>query len=259
MLRRALVLSICGLATFATACTSAATSELPIVDMSEVAVIPEGARPRDEVDDVLIVGGVWERFEPVPPAVLIGEQGPHAEGALLTSATQPRDEPRELTGLERLLARGRGTQAPRPQQPPLEAPLPRGGRFLREDGKPSFRTAEELARDHVLDWPTRIEAGEVTFYCPPSAAAELDLRGDELRDLGTNGPRVAYGHARLRCRELSITAERITVRILPPGEDALRIVARREVRYALRVRERVFQDEGLKSLMVMNDQIVPLR
>ena len=48
---------------------------------------------------------------------------------------------------------------------------------------------------------------------------------------------------------------------LAPDDALLRVgqLSRREVRYALRVRERVFQDEGLKSLMVMNDQIVPLR
>lgn len=259
MRRQVLAIAACSAALLAVGCTSTPSDELPVVDMSEITLHPEGTTPRGDVDDVLVVGGPWERFEPVPPAVEIGDRGPYADGALPTAATQSAEDTRERTALERLLARGRGAEAPHPRQPPLPAPMPRNGQFLREEGKPSLRAPEELARDHVLDWPTRIEAREVTLYCPASAARELDLRGDEMRDLGTNGPRVAYGNARLRCRELSIVAERITVRVLPPGEDALRIVARRDVRYALRVRERVFQEEGLKSLMVLNDQLVPLR
>ncbi|MGE0190428.1 MAG: hypothetical protein AB7T63_00145 [Planctomycetota bacterium] len=259
MRRQVLAITACAAALLAIGCTSTPTDELPVVDVSQITLRPEGATPRGDVDDVLVVGGPWERFEPVPPAVEIGDRGPYADGALPTAAAQSAEDTRELSALERLLARSRGAEPPRPHQPPLRAPVPRGGQFIREVGKPSLRTPEELARDHVLDWPTRIEAREVTFYCPASAARELELRGDEMRDLGTHGPRVAYGNAHLRCRELSIVADRITVRVLPPGEDALRIVARRDVRYALRVRERVFQDEGLKSLMVLNDQLVPLR
>jgi hypothetical protein len=58
-------------------------------------------------------------------------------------------------------------------------------------------------------------------------------------------------------RELTLTAERITLRLVE-GED-LQITARGGVSFVSRQRERVFREEGVQGLLIKNDQVTPLR
>lgn len=232
-------------------CAADRSTELPSIEVGDVEIRQEvppapGADGSYE-DDLLVVGGPWMRLD--VPRVAPGDLVP-AGGA---SEAEPEDA--HAAALARLLQR-RGSE--RPRAPRLPAPAPRTGSALREAGRVPDRPPEVLAREHVLDWPTHVVARQITFYCPPGAAAEVRLTGHDLHEVHPTR-RVARGQARLTCRELLLEAERITLRLLEDPEADLQVIARGDVRYAGRVRNQVFHEEGLVGLMITNDQVVPLR
>ena len=63
---------------------------------------------------------------------------------------------------------------------------------------------------------------------------------------------------RLLCRELTLEGEKITLRIR--GEDPdVQITARGNAHFVTRQKEQVLREEGVRSLLITNEQIVPLR
>ncbi len=145
-----------------------------------------------------------------------------------------------------------------PSRPKIPAPTRRAAKPARERGKKTGKTVEQLARDHFLDFPTRVVARRITFYCPSIYASEVRLTGDSV-DRSRPRSHRADGNARLILRELTLEAERLTFKVRNPDDKDLQITARGNVQFASRVRQNVHREEGLKSLLITNDQTVPLR
>ena len=151
---------------------------------------------------------------------------------------------------------------PAPREPAL-ALLPRRGSPLppthTRDGqvvRPA-KSPEDRRRDRYLDHPTRIRAERIAFYCPAALAGEVQLRGESVE---TKQPtrRVAMGRASLLCRELTLEAEKITLNVR--GEDPdVQITARGNVHFVTKQKAQVLREEGVRSLLVTNEQVVPLR
>lgn len=151
--------------------------------------------------------------------------------------------------------------APAPTPPPaprLAVPRRRGAREARPAGVRTARSPEQLAREHYLDYPTRIRAARVTLYLPPAYAGEVKLEGRQV-ERGTPARQWARGHARLVLRELTLEGDRVTLRVRSDGRDDLQIIAHGNVELVSEVRGNVMRQQGLKSLIVTNDQLVPLR
>ena len=115
---------------------------------------------------------------------------------------------------------------------------------------------EELARRRHLDNPTRVRAGRITFYCPRRFAADVRLTGDDVRTTRP-GRRMATGNARLTCRELSLEGDRIV--LLVRDDPDVQLTARGDVSYVTERRGRVNREEGVRSLVITNDEVTPLR
>ena len=148
----------------------------------------------------------------------------------------------------------------RPAQPSLALlprrlpPPPRD-----KDGQPlgPRKAPDELRRHRYLDNPTRLRAGRVAFYCPEALASEIHLTGGRVEAKGAKR-RVATGGARLICRELTLEADKISLNLR--GEDPdIQLTARGDVHFVTRQRSQVLREEGIRSLLITNEQIVPLR
>jgi hypothetical protein len=233
------------------ACAVDRSTELPSFEAGAISLRPEGparlGQDGRREDDLLVVGGPWVRRE-IPR---VANESVHLAAA--ADEAEPADA--HEAAIARLVQRG---QPRAPEARRLPPPLPRAATPRREPGRAPDRSPEVLAREHVLDWPTHVVARQITFYCPASLAAEVHLTGADVHEVHPTR-RLARGSARLTCRELTLEAERLTLRLLEdPGAD-LQVIARGGVRYAGRVRDQVFHEEGLLGLMITNDQIVPLR
>ena len=152
----------------------------------------------------------------------------------------------------------RAAPAPVKLRRPLPAPRRRAARPARVEGRKTGKTAAQLAREHFLDFPTRIEATRITLYCPAQYAAEVRMRGETV-DRSQPARQRAVGGARLVLRELTLEADRITLRVRDPAEQDLQITARGGVRFVSKVRDNVHREDGLRSLLITNDRTVPLR
>jgi len=148
--------------------------------------------------------------------------------------------------------------APRPRGPRLAVPGRRARREVRPVGKKATKDAGTLARDHFLDYPTRIAAARITLHVPAVLAARARLTGGQVD--GASGSRQrAVGGARLTLGELTLEADRITLRPRTDGRPDLQVMARGGVELVANVRGNILRESGLRSLLITNDQVVPLR
>ncbi len=245
---RTAALAAAGLLSFC-ACRVQRTPVVPVIDVSRV---------RLEVDPE----GPW-REAAAPDGGTPSEAG----GTGGAAAAEPPSAPARRH-LAEAAARRRGPTAegalpePPPQRPPpaptLAVPLARGAGEVAERGAPPTKPVEAVGRERFLDHPTEIHAGSLTLVVPAALAAQARLTGAQLSE-PTPGRRVAEGGARLTCRELTLVGERITLRVRPPGSEDVQITARGEVELVSRQRDQVLRETGLKSLIVTNDQLMPLR
>ena len=230
-------------------CATVVTKELPVVDARKVRLVAEsgsGAGAASD-DDVFEVSGVWRRsFEPF-------EQGARTVPVAARPEASPPPEPKPPTAIERLIARTKSKPLPK-----LRAPRPRSAKPRRPEGQRPGKSPERLAREHFLDYPTKVVAQRITFYCPANCASEVRLKADDVRQTHPT-KRLARGNARLICRELTLLADRITLRIREAPDADLQIAARGDAGIVSTVRGQQQREEGLKSLLVTNDQLVPLR
>ncbi|MHC5012673.1 MAG: hypothetical protein ACYTG6_17295 [Planctomycetota bacterium] len=142
--------------------------------------------------------------------------------------------------------------------PPVVPPTRRVTPAPRPLGAPPTKSPGALARERHLDHPTRIRGDRITFYCPPPYAREVRLTGDEVRETRP-GRRMATGNARLLCRELTLEANRIVLRIRDDGSEDIQVTARGDVEFVTDQRGQTLSESGLRSLILTNDQVVPLR
>ncbi|MDJ0975390.1 MAG: hypothetical protein QNJ98_13075 [Planctomycetota bacterium] len=146
---------------------------------------------------------------------------------------------------------------PRPK-PTLPVPRRRVTPPKPKRGTPINKSPQELVRAHYLDNPTTVRAGKITFYCPAAYLGEVRLKADDIVNTSADR-RVATGGARLLCRELTLIAERITLRIRRDGDAELQVTARGNVELVSRVRNKATRETGLRSLILRQDQMMPLR
>jgi hypothetical protein len=210
----------------------------------------------------LLFGGCAVKRETVVPVIDVATvslrldpEGPWHEASANTEAA---------ASAEALVAERRARAAVAPPRPPptppaerLPVPVARGLSEAAPQGKAPSRPLEEVARERFLDHPTEIKAQQVTLYAPASVLAEGRLKAADVTE-PTPGRRIAVGEASLALRELTLTAERITLRTREGALD-IQITARGDVHLVSRQRDRVIREEGLKSLILTNDQITPLR
>ena len=145
-----------------------------------------------------------------------------------------------------------------PAEPALPVPTRRATPGPRERGTPPAKTPEDLARERFLDHPTRIQAGTITFYCPRRFAAEVRMQGQEVTD-PKPGRRIAVGDARLVCRELTLGAERVVLRIQDEPDAAVQVTARGDVSFVTDQRGQVLRHDHVRILVITNDGVTPLR
>ncbi len=142
--------------------------------------------------------------------------------------------------------------------PKLAIPRRRARAEARPVGKRVGKSHAHLARDHFVDYPTRIVAQKITLHVPPALAGRARVRGEHV-DVRIAGRRQAVGDARLTLGELTLEGARVTLRTRTDGRDDLQIMARGDVQFVAEVRGNILREQGLRSLLITNDQVVPLR
>lgn len=155
----------------------------------------------------------------------------------------------------------RAPKARPPAGPPSLALLPRRRPLpaaSRDGGPPGpQKSPDERRRDRYLDNPSRIKADRIAFYCPAALAREVQLTGASVETRSATR-RIATGRARLLCRELTLEGEKISLTIR--GEDPdVQITARGDVHFVTRQKVQTLREEGVRTLIITNEQIVPLR
>jgi len=222
-----------------------AVDELPVVDTSRLNLEDaDGLRNPSEDDGI---GGVWrvvsDRFEPSQPLDLTVSE-------VETPAAESQEP--EPTPVQPALR-----PAPEPM-PKLAIPRRRDPSKVKPRGTKLTKSPEQVSREHYLTNPTTIEAQRITLYVPPAYLPEVRLTGADVKDLAPNRRR-ATGDARLVCRELTLKADQITLRTLKADQRDIRITARGDAGIISKVREQILRDEGLRSLLITNDKLIPLR
>jgi hypothetical protein len=148
-----------------------------------------------------------------------------------------------------------------PVERPSPPPAPRTPAPVRR-AAPAPRTAAtsaaDLAREHHLANPTRIRAQRITFRCPPRYAAEVSRSAASAAE-ESPGRSVLSGGARVLCRELTLEADRIVLEVRRDGVDDLQVIAKGDVSFVTVQRGQVLREEGVRSLLLTNDRLLPLR
>jgi hypothetical protein len=194
--------------------------------------------------------GTWGGAAPV--TLLVEEGAGWAE-------EDPGDAPLRAAALPAAAALHAPEPAPQaPAAPWIRTPLP-GRRVTRETprGTPPTKGIEALAQERFLDLPTVLRAERVTLTLPLRLAPLIRLTGESVGETRP-GRRVATGRARLLLRELTVEAERITVRLSDDSPD-LHATAYGGVSFASDQRGQVFREEGARGLVLHNDQVTPIR
>ncbi|MDA1194771.1 MAG: hypothetical protein O2894_06265 [Planctomycetota bacterium] len=238
-------LGLCACALLAAAaalagCQRPAESSLPTVAASRLPVADRAGpwRPDEAHEEI---GGPWR--------IAHGRFAPGDGGATSAAAGAVAVDPFEN------LAPVRPPPAPVRPAPTVAIPR-RRGEEARPVGETTGKTAERLARDHFLDYPTLIRARSITLHLPPDLLAEARLRGAAITPPGVR--RVATGAARLELRELTLEGERVTLALREDGLDDLQIVARGQVAFVADIRANILREEGLRGLLITNDRVAPL-
>jgi len=184
----------------------------------------------------------------------VDESGPWrevpVEGAdrVVRLATVPRTEPRLAPVPE---------PVPEPSAPALAVPVRRVTPEPAGLGTPPAKSLADLARERFLDHPTKVRAEQITFFCPTRYLREVALRAQDVQD-PRPGRRVATGAARLTCRELTLEAEKIVLRVPDEPDADVQVTARGGVDFVTDQRGQVLRHEGLRILVLSNDRVTPL-
>jgi len=220
----------------APACTVRRETVVPIIDAASVSLTldPEGP---------------WREPSAEPGLRRPSPSSFEVQRSLAQAPDQPLDQP--------ALTRARLVPASPPAAVRLPVPAARGLSEAAPKGARPTRPHAEVARERFLDHPTEIEAEQITLYAPPEILAQGQLTGAQLSE-PSPGRRIAVGEARLALRELTLRAQRITLRTRAGSSD-IQITARGAVQFVSRQREQVLREQDLKGLILTNDQLTPLR
>ena len=216
-------------------CVSEPTGAMPVVEATAVRDATTATAPSGEGEaPTLEVSGIWRVAD--------------------TGFRDPLPEP-QAPESKPVIAKPQPAAAARPPPRREVVALPK----VRERRKkPKPKTASQSAAEHFLRHPTRVKAQKITFYCPTAYRGQVRLRGQEITD-PRPGRRVARGRASLTCRELTLEADSITLKVRRDGRGDLQITARGDVLFTSTVGKHITHEKGLRSLLISNDQITPLR
>lgn len=229
-------------------CRAQTVRGTPTVQTAGVKVAAPDSAPWTPEERYEEIGGPWRvahgRFE--HPTALTAAAGT-AVDPFAASAPEPARPPAP-----------RPRAAPVRRKPALAVPQRRARKEARPVGKKATRSLEQLAREHFLDYPTRVKARKITIHLPAYLAHEARLTGQTVSP-ARGGRRQAMGGARLVLRELTLEGERVALRVRDDERLDVQIMARGDVGFVAEVRSNVLRHEGLRSLLVTNNQVVPLR
>ena len=222
------------------ACATQRRAGVPLVEAGAITLVTDHGpwQPRAAEEEIggpwrVAHGGFERASEPVEAGALEIAPPPVAEPSVV-------HEPRAPAG------------------PNLAIPVRRAREEARPVGQKARKSRERLARDHFTDYPTRVVAQRITLHAPPDLAGQAHLTGARVEDL-PGGRRQALGGARLVLGELTLEGDRVTLRTRTDGLDDLQVMARGAVQFVAEVRGNILREQGLKSLLITNDQVVPLR
>ncbi|MDJ0523293.1 MAG: hypothetical protein QNJ90_14580 [Planctomycetota bacterium] len=227
-------------ALLAAGCAAQRRSGVPLLDARSVRVVTDDG-PWKPVAEEEEIGGPWRV----------------ANGGFERVLEPVEDEPLRIAPPEPEPPAQPAVVAP-PAAPKLAIPRRRARKEARPVGKKVTKSRALLARDHFTDYPTRIVGRSITLHAPPDLARRARLEGQQVDTLA-RGRRQALGGARLTLGELTLEGERITLRTRDDGRNDLQVMARGEVGFVAEVRGNILREEGLRSLLITNDQVVPLR
>ena len=234
---------LCLAAVVAAGCHTRTEVGVPTLDAARVSAMKADEGPWKPEEQYEVIGGPWR--------VTNGTfDDPGATLAVSTRKVDPFATPEPVP-----------QQAPVIVQPPKRTravPRRRARKEARPVGQKTGKSTEQLTREHFLDYPTRVKARKVTLYIPPPYAREVRLTGQSVSKR-MNGRQQALGGARLVLRELTLEGERVTLRIRDDGRPDIQIMARGDAGFIAEVRANVLREEGLRSLLITNDQVVPIR
>lgn len=145
-----------------------------------------------------------------------------------------------------------------PARPRLAVPKRRATPQPAALGTRPAKSLRDLARERYLDHPTRVKARRITFYCPQVFAQEVRLTADDSQQTNPTR-RVASGRARLVCRELTLEADQIVLRIRTEANADVQVSARGSVDFITDQRGQILRENGVRTLILTNEKIVPLR
>lgn len=130
-------------------------------------------------------------------------------------------------------------------------------RRTRRDGPPPKK---EVIPPHLrfIANPTSIVAATVTIALPPQLAAEARLVATDVKEF-KGGNRRGSGEARLTLRRLTLAADRIMVRVRTDEEEVVQIMARGQVDIDARLDAHQTEHKALRSLIITNERIIPLK
>ncbi|MFM8980139.1 MAG: hypothetical protein ACKOSS_06730 [Planctomycetia bacterium] len=205
---------------------------LPVVDASRVSLSLDPEGPWREV------------LAPAPTVRPAPAAGPGRE--------QARQAPPGA-----LAAASAASASPATASPPALRAAPARAPLAVPAARARHSTAPLAPHERFLAQPTALHAAQVSLVLPLALAAQVQLEAAEVGE-PTPGRRVATGSATLRLRELTVQAERITVRTRETGTD-VQVNARGDVRLVSRQGDLVLREEGLKGLLIANDALTPLR
>ena len=125
---------------------------------------------------------------------------------------------------------------------------------------PALSSLSELdkRRTHYLRNTTDVVGHTITLHVPAAYARRIRWLAGTPQTLPTGGQR-AEGGAELRLTNLTLKGGRITVYIRPDPDGSIQITSRGDAGFASRVQNRLVRESGLRTLLITNDRVMPLR
>lgn len=207
-----------------------------------VAVVPAGALARPDGDGVAPKGPRGAKAEPRSTS-REARRGPSPGGTSLAVGRTgpPTAHPPTSTATE---------GDPAPTGPSIDGPVAVASPTVKRSVAPvahervsDLETLERRRRETFLDAITFVRADKATVFVPPRYAAEA----------------IVEGTTRLTLRRLTVEGLDVRLVLRTDGADDVSLSARGRVTFRADLAASVLEETGLRTLLLRNDQHVPLR
>lgn len=174
--------------------------------------------------------------------------------------TLPAALPETLEARDAMLAEETLVPAPTARPEPVVVRAPELPPPPKATQAPKLEALSDLDkhRTHYLRNTTKIVGETITLSIPPSYAHRVRWVSGTPRPTADGGQR-AEGGAQVQLTNLTLEGRRITVRVRGGADASIQITARGNVAIASRVQDRLVREAGLRTLLITNDRMVPLR